>query len=158
MQVSPKTASVQSVASVPNPATHRQRNENVTHARQPTMLKLPKAFFHSSPRDRTDGERLQTASKIHLAAGLERPPANFWCQILQLRSCSAKPGTNVKNMCLHGVHQFAFSVTVRNSHRQEAGLNTGRADRSIIGTGPRSTAFEAAKAFSIMTMTYLQCT
>ena len=38
------------------------------------------------------------------------------CQILQLRSCSAKPSTNVRNICLQIVRLFAFSATVWDSY------------------------------------------
>lgn len=45
------------------------RLEDITHARQPTMLQIPKASIHSSPKDRTDGEGLQTASQSSLPQG-----------------------------------------------------------------------------------------
>ena len=64
VQVSLETASVQSDASVPNPATHRSRMEYTSHERRLTKVQIAKDFIQSSPRDRTDGEGLQTASKI----------------------------------------------------------------------------------------------
>ena len=48
----------------PRPTAHRSRLENISHERQPTMLQILKQVVGSSPRDRTDGDRLQTTSKM----------------------------------------------------------------------------------------------
>ena len=63
------------------PATHRSRLEYVSHDPRLTMPQIPKRFVGSSPRNRADGERLQTNLKIYLAAGLGCPPMS-WCQSL----------------------------------------------------------------------------
>ena len=122
------------------------------------MLQIAKQVIGSSPRDRTNGEGLQNASKIHLAVSLESTPAKPCCHTLQLRSCSAKPGTNVRNMSRQ-VFQLVYNKRRGSGFAPlRGGFEHRGADPSIIGMGPPRDRIEAAEASSSMTMTCLQCT
>ena len=82
---------------------------------------------------------------IQLAAGLKGPPPAPWCKILQLRSCSAMPGSNVRVMSGQVVHlvrstlRFGIRTVKRRAWTQGA-------DPAITGPATLSTAFEAAGA------------
>ena len=157
MQVSPKSASVQSVIDAPNPPRTVQigrHNPCAAADNAPNSQGL-----HSQLSKGSNGRRRAANSlPIELAAGMEGPPAQPWCQFLQLRSCSAKPGTNVRNMSLQ-IFQLVHSQRCTPGFAPlRDGFERRGADPSIIGTGPRSTALEATEASSSVAMTCLKCT
>ena len=154
MQVSPKTACVQSDANVPNPATHCFRMEYASHERRLTKLQRFKALVHSSPRGPTDELTLQTALKIQLAAGLEgrqpRPGA---------RSNSYDPAARCRAPTSEACVCRFFTCYIQRHHSgfapSRGGFEHRGADPTIAGTRLHSTAFKAVEVSSIMAMIYL---